>query len=232
MMNMYSNRERSSLSHDQNISFLSYAIIGVIVGGRLGYMLMYDLSEFIRDPRSVFRIWEGGMASHGGFVGVALAMWLFCKLNKVSILELGDICSSIAPMGLFLGRIANFVNGELYGKVSYVPWAIIFPQSDLDALTLLPRHPSQLYEGFAEGFLLFIYVQLRFWLSRNPSKGQLTGEFLIGYSIARIATEVYRETDMPKILGLSQGQFYSLFLFAAGAMLVYFVKKWRRKPHN
>jgi phosphatidylglycerol:prolipoprotein diacylglycerol transferase len=195
-------------------------------------MVMYNLKEFMSHPQSVFKIWEGGRASHGGFIGVALAVCVFCKLNKVSILQLGDICSSIAPIGLFLGRIANFVNGELYGKISCVPWAIIFPQSDPDVLTveeILPRHPSQLYEGFAEGFLLFIYVQLRFWLSRNPPKGQLTGEFLIGYSIARIATEVYRETDMSKILGLSRGQFFSIFLFAAGVMLIHSAKKRRMR---
>ncbi|MDR0595435.1 MAG: prolipoprotein diacylglyceryl transferase [Puniceicoccales bacterium] len=231
MMNMYSDRDRSSLSKDQNISFLSYGIVGVIVGGRLGYALVYNLSESVHNPLSVLRIWEGGMASHGGFIGMAIAMWLFCKVHKVNIFELGDICSSIAPLGLFLGRIANFVNGELYGKISHVPWAIIFPQSAPEMPMIdeiAPRHPSQLYEGFGEGFIMFIYVQLRFWISKNLPKGQLTGEFLVGYSLARIITEIYREIDMSKIFGMSYGQFFSIFLLVAGLMLVYRARKQRR----
>ncbi|MDR1256014.1 MAG: prolipoprotein diacylglyceryl transferase [Puniceicoccales bacterium] len=228
MMNWYTDRERSPFSRDQNVSFLSYGIVGVVVGGRLGYMLMYNLSRFIHDPVSALRIWEGGMASHGGFVGVALAMWIFCKVHKVNLLELSDICSSIVPFGFFLGRIANFVNGELYGKISYVPWAVIFPQSDPEALLMdeiPPRHPSQLYESFAEGLLLFMYMQLRFWFSKNPPRGQLTGEFLVGYSIARIVTEIYREVDASKILSLSRGQFFSVFLFIVGTTLICAARK-------
>jgi phosphatidylglycerol:prolipoprotein diacylglycerol transferase len=230
MMNSYSKRERSPLSNDQNALFLSYAIIGVIAGGRLGYMLMYNFDGLIHDPMSTFRIWEGGMASHGGFVGVAIATWLFCKIHEVNVLTLADVCSSIAPIGLFLGRIGNFINGELYGKIAYVPWAIIFPQSDPNALVVSeipPRHPSQLYEGFAEGLLLFIYMQLRFWLSRNPPSGQLTGEFLVWYSIARIVTEIYREVDVPMICGMSRGQFLSIFPLIIGFALIFAARRRR-----
>ncbi|MDR2720894.1 MAG: prolipoprotein diacylglyceryl transferase [Puniceicoccales bacterium] len=238
MMNSYSKREKSPLSSDQNTLLLSYVIIGVIAGGRLGYMLMYNFNGLIHDPMSTFRIWEGGMASHGGFVGVAIAVWLFCKIHEMSILKVNDICSSVAPIGLLLGRIGNFINGELYGKIAYVPWAIIFPQSDPKALVvneIPPRHPSQLYEGFAEGLLLFIYMQLRFWLSRGTAEGQLTGEFLIGYSIARIATEFYRETDVPMICGMSRGQFLSIFLFIIGVVLIFIARKrfrYFRRSHG
>jgi phosphatidylglycerol:prolipoprotein diacylglycerol transferase len=234
MMNVYTNYERSEMSCEQNVSFLSYAIIGVLVGGRLGYMLMYDFCKFASNPFSTFAIWRGGMASHGGFAGATIAILLFCRRNKTDVFNLGDICASIAPVGIFLGRLANFLNGELYGKVSHVPWAIIFPQSEPQVVRLseiAPRHPSQLYECFAEGFLLAIYVQLRFWFSRDLAKGQLAGEFLVGYSIARIVTEVYREVDAPMILELSRGQFYSIFLFIAGFVLIMFARHRHRRQN-
>jgi phosphatidylglycerol:prolipoprotein diacylglycerol transferase len=233
LMNVYSDYERSDLSREQNISFLSYAIVGVVVGGRLGYMLMYNLAEFTANPLTTFAIWRGGMASHGGFMGIVVAILLFRRRNKIDMFALGDVCASIAPIGLLLGRLANFLNGELYGKITSVPWAVIFPQSDLQTLKIseiVPRHPSQLYECFAEGFLLTIYVQLRFWFSKDLAKGQLAGEFLMGYAVARVAMEVYREVDAPMIFGLSRGQFYSIFLFIAGFALTTFARhRYRRQ---
>jgi phosphatidylglycerol:prolipoprotein diacylglycerol transferase len=234
MMNLYSCCGISSMTREQNVTFLSYEIIGVFVGGRLGYMLLYNFDGFVRDPLLTFAVWQGGMSSHGGFIGSIIAILLFCKRSKVSVLELGDICASIAPIGLFLGRIANFVNGELYGKISTVPWAVIFPSSAphmANVTSIAPRHPSQLYEGFAEGFLLAIYVQFRLWCSKDLAEGQLAGEFLIGYSVARIVTEIYREVDAPEILELSRGQFYSVFLLLAGMALVFWTRRRDRRQN-
>ncbi len=232
MLNLYSQLGYSSLSKENNISFITYGIVGVLIGGRLGYMLMYNFSAFVSNPLSLFAIWEGGMASHGGFIGITLAIFIFCKRYKINALELGDLCASIAPLGLFLGRIANFINGELFGKITYVPWAIIFPQSEPNITKLYeipPRHPSQLYEAFTEGFLLFIYVQLRFWFSKNLSKGCLSGEFLLLYSIARIFIEIYREADAPLICHISRGQFFSIFLAIIGIVLIIYSKYIRKQ---
>ncbi|MDE6432094.1 MAG: prolipoprotein diacylglyceryl transferase [Opitutales bacterium] len=231
MLNLYTRTERSPLTRENNMSFTTYAILGVLIGGRLGYMLMYNLDVFLIHPLSIFAIWEGGMASHGGFLGALIAILIFCKRYKINALQLGDICASIAPAGLFIGRIANFINGELFGRITTVPWGIIFPQSapNVTKLYNIPaRHPSQLYEAGAEGLLLFIYVQLRFWFSKNLSKGQLSGEFLILYSIARIFTELYREPDAPLILNLSRGQFYSIFLAIIGVLLILYSKRKQR----
>ncbi len=227
MLNLYTRMERSPLSRENNMSFITYAILGVLIGGRLGYMLIYNLDTFLTYPLSIFAIWQGGMSSHGGFLGATIAIIIFCKRYNINPFELGDLFSSIAPAGLCIGRIANFINGELFGKITDVPWAVIFPQSAPNVAKLyeIPaRHPSQLYEAFAEGFLLFIYVQLRFWFGQKLSKGQLAGEFLILYSIARIFTEIYREADDLLICGISYGQFYSIFLAIAGFILIIYSK--------
>ena len=225
MFNVYTEKGQSRMPKEANISFVTYAILGVFIGGRVGYMLMYSLGEFWAKPLSIFAIWHGGMSSHGGFIGVVVAIFLFCRKTKIKAFELGDICASIAPVGLFLGRIANFINGELYGKITNVPWAVAFPQSDPYSMLAKPRHPSQLYEAALEGLLLFAYVQIRFWKSKkNLPHGQLSGEFLILYSALRIYVETYREVDAPLIFGLSRGQFYSLFLLIAGIFLVFYSK--------
>lgn len=212
------------------ISDLStYIILGVMVGGRLGYMLLYDLQEFLARPVSIFEIWNGGMASHGGIVGVALATILFARHNKQPILKTGDIIVSAAAPGLFLGRIANFLNGELWGNPTTVPWAVIFPKADM-----LPRHPSQLYEAFTEGLLLFIYIQLRFWgkLGKKPREGQIIGEFLVGYSFVRILCEVFREPDASLIAGISRGQFFSIGTFAFGAFFIWLARSRAEKTSD
>ncbi|MDR2603709.1 MAG: prolipoprotein diacylglyceryl transferase [Puniceicoccales bacterium] len=222
-LNFYSKKNKSPLSGEQNISFLSYAIAGVIAGGRIGYTLLYCPGTFIRNPLEIFAIWHGGMSSHGGFVGIIIAMIIFCKKSNVSLLSLADICSTIAPFGFLLGRIANFINGELYGKITNVKWAVIFPQSSYSPLCLsvIPaRHPSQLYEAFLEGLLLFVYMQTRFWTKEKITPGKLSGEFLILYSIFRISVEFFREPDAQLILGMSRGQFYSVFLLLFGIALL------------
>jgi phosphatidylglycerol---prolipoprotein diacylglyceryl transferase len=210
-------RSRSPYGPAQVSDLATYIIIGVMAGGRLGYMLFYDFAAFIHNPLSVFAIWEGGMASHGGILGVAIAVILFARRQKQSILATGDLIACAAPPGLFLGRVANFLNGELWGKPTTVGWGVIFPEADG-----LPRHPSQLYEAATEGLLLFVYLQLRFWgkLGPRPRAGQLTGEFLLLYSVLRFICEIFREPDAPLLLGLSRGQFYSVMSVAAGLAFI------------
>jgi phosphatidylglycerol:prolipoprotein diacylglycerol transferase len=168
-------------------------------------------------------VWEGGMASHGGMIGVILATGWFARRNGIPMLHLWDLVATTAPAGLFFGRIANFINGELWGKPSTVPWAVIFPRSaspDQPDL-LVPRHPSQLYEAALEGVLLFAYMQWRFWRSDTARErpGRLAGEFLIVYALVRIAGEAFREPDATLILGMSRGTFYSIFMIAFGLVL-------------
>jgi phosphatidylglycerol:prolipoprotein diacylglycerol transferase len=205
-------------------------VVGVLIGGRLGSYLLYGgWSRFHKDPLEIFRVWEGGMASHGGMIGVALALAWFARANKIPFLHLGDLIVSVAPAGLFFGRIANFINGELWGKIPHVPvpWAVIFPFSEEPGTPIklmFPRHPSQLYEAALEGLLLFVYLQWRFWKSDvvRTRPGRLSGEFLVGYALVRIFCEIFREPDkdLSLILGLSRGTFYSLFLIVIGAVLI------------
>jgi phosphatidylglycerol:prolipoprotein diacylglycerol transferase len=171
--------------------FLLWAALGVILGGRLGYVLFYKPSYFIENPLQILTLWEGGMSFHGGLLGVILAIVLYALRNGVSPFMLSDLVAIVAPIGLFFGRIANFINGELWGRVADVPWAMVFPRGGP-----LPRHPSQLYQATFEGILLFALVFVVWKLSdgrRRP--GLLTGTFCMGYGAARIAGEFFREPD-------------------------------------
>jgi phosphatidylglycerol:prolipoprotein diacylglycerol transferase len=201
-------------------------VIGVLVGGRLGYFLFYEPQMLGAQPLAIFKIWDGGMASHGGMLGVAVALAWFARASRIRFLHLGDLVVSATPAGLFFGRIANFINGELWGKMATVPWAVIFPRSADPGTPLqfiAPRHPSQLYEAFLEGIVLLVLMQLRFWRTdvTRARPGRLSGEFFIAYALLRMLCEVYREPDagVSLILGMSRGTFYSLFLVAAGALL-------------
>ncbi|HLP02351.1 MAG TPA: prolipoprotein diacylglyceryl transferase [Opitutaceae bacterium] len=223
LLGRYSRAGRSPLSREQNGDLLFALVVGVLLGGRLGFFLLYAPAELLASPLAFFRVWDGGMASHGGFAGVLVAGLWFARRTGVSFWTIADLIATITPPGLLLGRLANFINGELWGKITRVPWAVIFPKSDSDGTPvhlLFPRHPSQLYEAALEGLLLLVYLQLRFWRSgvvgRHP--GQLTGEFLVGYALSRMFCELFREPDrgIDPILGLSRGTFYSIFLFAAG----------------
>ena len=222
LLRLYHRKNLSPLTPEDQSNFLTYIILGVLIGGRLGYMFFYEAgrASLAKDVFSIFRVWEGGMASHGGFIGVAIAVILFSKRNNFNMFMVGDFVGSMAPAGLFFGRLANFINGELWGKVSQVPWAVIFPDPQAGNL---PRHPSQLYEAGLEGLLLFLYVQHRFWRDKLVQKapGQLVGEMLILYSIARIFCENFREPDFGEelVIGLSKGQIYSFGLIAAGVIL-------------
>jgi phosphatidylglycerol:prolipoprotein diacylglycerol transferase len=219
LFSRYARARRSQLPASKIPDLMTALVVGVMVGGRLGSFLLYRPAEILSDPLAVFRIWEPGMASHGGFIGVAIALWWFSHRARISFLHLGDLIVSAAPVGLFLVRIANFLNGELWGKVTSVPWAIIFDESGGGPL---PRHPSQFYEAALEGGLLFGFVQWRFW--RTPvvatHPGRLAGEFLVGYALVRIISEVFREPDASLIWGMSRGTFYSLFLILVGSLLI------------
>ena len=215
LLNFFSKKNKSCLTTDENASFLTYAILGVMLGGRVGYMLLYDFNTLCATPLSIFQIWKGGMSSHGGFIGVACVTFLFCRTKNRNVLNLTDIIATITPLGLFIGRIGNFINCELWGRVTNVPWGVIFDKNVYYLST--PRHPSQIYEGLLEGLFLLLYMQFRFWrtsVARNP--GRLTGEFLILYSFARIFCEQFREPDASLILDLTRGQFYSIFLVIVG----------------
>jgi len=220
----YHRAGRSPLDANAIFDLMTALITGVIVGGRLGYFLLYQFDSLFRDPLVLFRVWEGGMASHGGMLGVLAALWWFTRKRETGLLQVADLIVSAAPLGLFFGRVANFINGELWGKPTRVAWAVIFPASPQP---LMPRHPSQLYEAGLEGLLLFAYMQWRFWRSdcTKVQPGRLSGEFLIAYSLARAIGELFREPDAALVLGLSRGTFYSIFLVAGGAALIAFAPR-------
>jgi len=226
LLKLYFKHNRSPYDQEQIMNLITFQIIGVLIGGRIGYLLLYQGEKFLSDPLTIFRVWEGGMASHGGFVGVFVATLWYAKKSSQSIKPIGDLIVSIVPPGLFFGRIANFINGELWGKVTQVEWGIIFPKAPDFALGMA-RHPSQIYAAISEGLIPFIYIQWRFWRSSITNKypGQLAGEFLILYSIARIFNELFREPDATLLFGISRGQFYSIFLLIGGVFIVYWARK-------
>jgi phosphatidylglycerol:prolipoprotein diacylglycerol transferase len=219
LLRKYWQAGKSELPAPKIADLMIALVLGVMIGGRVGSFLLYHPTDLIHDPLSFFRVWEGGMASHGGMAGVAIAMAWFARSQKMSFLHLSDLVVSAAPAGLFFGRIANFINGELWGKPTTVPWAVIFP---LSPEPIVPRHPSQLYEALLEGALLLAYMQWRFWRSDHARRapGRLTGEFLIAYALLRSVGELFREPDAALIAGLSRGTFYSLFFILIGFALI------------
>jgi phosphatidylglycerol:prolipoprotein diacylglycerol transferase len=228
LLHAYARAGRSLLPAPQISDLIIAMVVGVMVGGRLGSFLLYEgWRNLGEDPLALFKVWKGGMASHGGFIGVALAMAWFAQSRRLPFLHISDLIVSVAPLGLMLGRIANFINGELWGKITNVSWAVIFPDSALDErmpIALIPpRHPSQLYEAALEGAVLLAFMQWRFWrtdvVRRQP--GRLAGEFLIVYAIMRAIGEIFREPDATPILGLSRGTFYSFFLVLVGLILIF-----------
>lgn len=201
--------------------FLFWAGIGVILGGRLGFVLFYNLPHYLENPVDILKVWTGGMSFHGGFLGVVVAILAFSWRNRFSPFALGDLAACAAPIGLFLGRIANFINGELWGRPADAPWAVIFPDPRAGGL---PRHPSQLYEAALEGLLLFLVL---WWLARQPAirerTGTLSGVFLIGYGLARIVAEFFREPDIQigyLAFGITMGQLLSVPMVLVGMVFV------------
>jgi len=219
LLHRYHRAGRSPLGFGALSDLLTYLVAGVLLGGRLGFFLLYQPHTLWEHPASLLRVWEGGMASHGGFVGVILALVIYARRQQLPFFQLSDLVVSVVPLGLGLGRLANFVNGELWGKVSSVSWSVIFEQTGGGRF---PRHPSQLYEAALEGFLLLGLMQWRFWRSAavRLHPGRLSGEFLLAYAMARMVCEQFREPDAALILGLSRGAFYSLFLAAGGLVLI------------
>src|SRR5215470_9601232 len=206
--------------------FILWVTLGIIVGGRTGYVLFYNLPFFIQHPLEVFELWKGGMSFHGGFIGCVVAVMWFARRNGISILSLGDIVTAVGPIGLFLGRIANFINGELWGRETDVPWAMIFPHDRLH----LARHPSQLYQAALEGILLFTVLAVMIRLGALKRPGLILGSFITIYALARIAGEMFRQPD-PQLgflwRGLTMGMLLSLPMIVAGIILI--VQAWRRK---
>ena len=210
----------NNLSDIQIDKFFVWAVLGVIIGGRVGYVLFYQLQLFFQDPLYIFQIWKGGMSFHGGLIGMILAIYLFAKQNNLSFFYLSDLVSIVAPIGLFLGRISNFINTELYGRITEFPFAIIYPLIDNN-----PRHPSQLYEAFFEGVVLFIILYLIFIKnSKRYSAGIISAYFLILYSIFRFLIEFLREPDLHLGLFLnyfSMGQILCIPIFFAGILILF-----------
>ena len=210
----------NNLSDIQIDKFFVWAVLGVIIGGRLGYVLFYQLQLFFQDPLYIFQIWKGGMSFHGGLIGMILAIYLFAKQNNLSFFYLSDLVSIVAPIGLFLGRISNFINTELYGRITDFPFAIIYPLIDNN-----PRHPSQLYEAFFEGVVLFIILYLIFIKnSKKYSAGIISAYFLILYSIFRFLIEFLREPDSHLGLFLnnfSMGQILCIPILFAGILILF-----------
>ena len=202
--------------------FLTWATLGVVLGGRLGYVLFYKPGFFLAEPLQIFAVWQGGMSFHGGMLGVAVAIVWFCRREEIPFLGFADRVAVAAPIGLGLGRIANFVNGELWGRPApdWLPWAMRFPASGDDLL----RHPSQLYEATLEGVVLFTVMLLL--VRQEPLRarfGWLTGAFLVGYAVARITSEFFREPDAFLgflFAGATMGQLLSLPLLLAGLWLI------------
>jgi phosphatidylglycerol:prolipoprotein diacylglycerol transferase len=259
LMKWLARRGYGSLRENQVGDFVFYsALFGVLIGGRLGYVLFYRPSMLIEDPLGIFRVWDGGMASHGGILGLIIFSGIYARRHRISWTGIGDNLVAAAPIGLFFGRMANFVNGELYGRITSVPWAMQFPAELLDhpdeatlaiqqttkinpnlnnvpaiieaarhnaqvreilAKILTPRHPSQLYEAFLEGILLFVLLILIRLKFKKPD-GVTTGWFFILYPVMRIIGEFFREPDAPLTGPFTRGQFLSLFMFIVGALFL------------
>ena len=200
--------------------YITYVIIGIILGGRLGYIFFYDFNYFLNNPVEIFQIWNGGMSFHGGLLGVILASLLFSKSKNLDVFEFLDVIAIVTPIGLFLGRIANFINSELYGKATEVIWSVKFVKVDE-----IYRHPSQLYEAFLEGIVLFVILIFVKKRSKILNPGYISGIFLIFYSIFRFICEFYRVPDEQigyLLLNLTLGQIISIIFFAIGITIFSF----------
>ena len=197
-------------------NLVTYIIISMILGGRLGYVLFYNFEYYLLNPLNIFKIWEGGMSFHGALLGVIIGTYIFSVKKNINLFFLLDIIACISPIGIFLGRIANFINSELVGKATNVYWSVIFPKVDS-----IPRHPSQLYQAFLEGLILFLIINLIFF-KKNYKIGNCSSMFLIFYGIFRIFSEFFRKPDaqIGFIIGpISMGMLLSALMIIAGAVL-------------
>jgi phosphatidylglycerol:prolipoprotein diacylglycerol transferase len=211
--------------------FIPWATLGIVAGGRLGQVFFYHLDYYMQNPLEIVKIWEPGMSFHGGAIGVFVAMIIFCRKRKLSLLELGDVAAVGTPIGIFFGRIANFINSELFGRVTDSPWGIVFPNGGP-----LPRHPSQLYEAALEGIVLFLVMLgcTLFIPVKKRKPGLLMGIFVIGYAIARSVAELFREPEI--VYGsmahyITYGQLLSLPLILMGLYLIFRKPSHVTRPH-
>lgn len=230
------------MAPEQTEDLLVWTTVGVVLGGRIGYVLFYDFPTFAAHPLEALKLWNGGMAFHGGMLAVVISVILFSRVNRVPLLQLGDAVACAAPIGLFFGRLANFINGELWGRVTEQPWGMVFPQVEVMAERYpwlmpggvnLPRHPSQLYEAGLEGVLLFALLAYLVW-RRGALKtpGLCVGVFLVGYGLARGFVEFFRQPDAHigfdlQMIGLelSRGQLLSLPMIIAGVVFIVVAKR-------
>ncbi len=214
----------NTIKKDDFDNLIVYLVLGIIFGGRLGYVIFYDFEYYSQNFLEIFKLWKGGMSFHGGLLGVVVVIFIFSKDKKINFFKCSDIVACVAPIGLFLGRIANFINGELYGKISNLPWAVIFPNAGNIA-----RHPSQIYEAIFEGVLLFILINFLALKKKLLNKtGYISSLFLILYSVLRIFSENFREPD--KHLGyflnyFSMGALLSILTLIFGLLILFFIKK-------
>jgi phosphatidylglycerol:prolipoprotein diacylglycerol transferase len=205
--------------------FLVWATLGVVLGGRIGYVLFYQPGYYLQHPVEALYLWHGGMSFHGGALGVTLAILLFTRARGLVVLAFSDVIAEAIPIGLFFGRIANFINGELFGRETDVPWAMAFPNGGP-----VPRHPSQLYEAVCEGLLLFLLLLIAEHRGARRRPGIVTGLFLVGYAVARMSGELFRQPDAQLgflVLGTTMGQLLSIPVLIAGILLIWWA---RRQP--
>ena len=223
-------------------TLIFYAVIGVMLGGRLGFVLFYDFAEWREEPLLIFQVWRGGMSSHGGMIGLFLAMLFFARTRGIPVWHVLDGLTCAGPIGVVFGRLANFINGELWGRVTSVRWAVLFPQEAglfpphpnlrVEALRLYeagylqPRHPSQLYAAFVEGLLLFgVMLLLRKTAWANKADGHLCVAFLLLYAVGRFTVEFFREPEIMYFDWLTQGQLLSLLMVVAAAVVAWSVRR-------
>ena len=205
---------------------LLYGVFGVILGGRLGYVLFYKPLYYLAHPLEIFAVWQGGMSFHGGLIGVLVALWFFARQRRKRWLEVTDFVAPLCPLGLACGRLGNFINGELWGRVTTEPWGMVFPQAGPE-----PRHPSQLYQFALEGVLLFIVLWI--YTRRRRPMGAASGLFLLGYGVSRFVVEYVREPDNflgYLALGLTMGQWLSLPMILIGAAMMFWAYRRADKP--
>lgn len=228
LANRQAQKPGSGWTEQQVSDLLFQGFLGVILGGRIGYVLFYQFDMFVQDPLYLFRIWTGGMSFHGGLLGVLIAMAWFARRNNKGYLQLGDFVAPLIPLGLAAGRLGNFINAELWGRPTDVPWAVLFPNAGP-----LPRHPSQLYEFMLEGVVLFVLIIM--YRRVNPPTGALGGLFLTGYGCARFYVEFYREPDEHLGVlsaGMSMGQWLSLPMIITGLALIIYAYSRKRAGKN
>jgi len=203
--------------------FLVWATLGVVLGGRIGYVLFYKPGYYVLHPLEALYVWHGGMSFHGGALGVTIAITWFTRARKIALFAFSDIITEAIPIGLLFGRIANFINGELFGRPTQVSWAMVFPNGGS-----VPRHPSQLYEAFCEGIVLFLLLFIAERLGARHRPGVVTGLFLAGYAVARMSGELFREPDVQLgylLFGTTMGQLLSVPLLIAGVAIIFWAQR-------